>query len=473
MGERKPVFVAPEEIEQQNRFMSLIREHPYRPKSYHIITFGCQMNMHDSEKLAGMLQSMGIPESPTKEEAGFVLYNTCCVRDNAERRALGNVIWLKELKKKNPKLLIGVCGCMIQQQGMADKLLNQYKFVDIAFGTHNLHRFPEILYKELEISKPVVEVCFQEDLIAEDIPIRRPTPYQAYITIMYGCNNFCSFCIVPYVRGRERSRSPESILSEAQKLYDGGVKEIMLLGQNVNSYGGGLDEAMSFPKLLAELDQIGIPRIRFMTSHPKDLSDELIHVMAQGKHICPHFHLPVQSGNDEILKAMNRRYTRDQYMRRVEELRIAVPGIGITTDLIVGFPGETESQFLDTMSLVREVRYDAAFTFIYSPREGTSAAKMEGRIPTEVASDRIKRLIEAQEEITAQIHQELIGQKEQVLVESLSKRDFQQVSGKGMRNITISFPGSEEDIGKIIPVTITSSGVSTLRGERIVEGEES
>ncbi len=472
MGERKPVFVTPKEIEQQTRFTDLIKEHPAKPKSYHIITFGCQMNMHDSEKLAGMLQGMGIPEAPTKEEAGFVLYNTCCVRDNAERRALGNVIWLKELKKKNPDLLIGVCGCMIQQQGMADKLLGQYKFIDIAFGTHNLHRFPEILYKELESSRPVMEICFQEDLIAEDIPIRRPTPYQAYITIMYGCNNFCSFCIVPYVRGRERSRSPESILTEAQKLYESGVKEIMLLGQNVNSYGGGLDAAMSFPKLLQELDQIGIPRIRFMTSHPKDLSDELIRVIADGRHICPHFHLPVQSGNDEILKAMNRHYTREQYLRRVGELRRAVKDISMTTDLIVGFPGETEAQFLDTMSLVREVRYDAAFTFIYSPREGTKAAAMECRIPAEVSADRIRRLIAAQEEITAEIHQGLIGQKEQVLVESLSKRDHKQVSGKGTRNITISFPGTGEDIGKIIPVTITSSGVSTLRGEREDEGEE-
>ena len=472
MGDRAPVFVTPEEIKQQNRFVNLIREHPARPKSYYIITFGCQMNMHDSEKLAGMLQAMDIPEAPTKEEAGFVLYNTCCVRDNAERRALGNVIWLKELKKKNPELLIGVCGCMIQQQGMADKLLNQYKFIDVAFGTHNLHRFPEIFYKELESSRPVVEVCFQEDLIAEDLPIRRPTPYQAYITIMYGCNNFCSFCIVPYVRGRERSRSPESILAEAQTLYDSGVKEIMLLGQNVNSYGGGLDAAMGFPKLLHELDQIGIPRIRFMTSHPKDLSDELIRVMAEGKHICPHFHLPVQSGNDEILKAMNRRYTREQYLLRVDQLRRAVPNIGITTDLIVGFPGETEAQFLDTMSLVREVRYDAAFTFIYSPREGTRAAKMEGRIPAQVSTDRIQRLIATQEEITADIHKGLIGQREHVLVESLSKRDHKQVSGKGMRNITISFSGAEEDKGRIIPVTITSTGVSTLRGERDDEGEK-
>ena len=467
MGERAPVIVTPEEMAQQSHFMDLVRMHAGRPKSYHIITFGCQMNMHDSEKLAGMLKSMGIPEAPTKEEAGFVIYNTCCVRDNAERRALGNVIWLKELRKKNPDLLIGVCGCMIQQQGMAEKILNQYKFIDIAFGTHNLHRFPEILYKEMESARPVVEVCYQENLIAEDLPILRPNPYQAYITIMYGCNNFCSFCIVPYVRGRERSRSPESILEEARKLYDGGVQEIMLLGQNVNSYGGGLEAVMSFPKLLKELDAIGIPRIRFMTSHPKDLSDELMEVMSSGRHIMPHFHLPVQSGNDEILQAMNRRYTRDQYLRRVEALRSAVPGIGITTDLIVGFPGETEAQFLDTLSLVKEVRYDAGFTFIYSAREGTRAAKMEGRVSDEVATDRIQRLIAAQEEITAEIHKDLIGQRESVLVESLSKRDIKKVSGKGMRNITVSFPGTTDDIGKIIPVTITSSGVSTLRGEKI------
>jgi len=467
MGERAPVIVTPEEMAQQTHFIDLVRMHADRPKSYHIITFGCQMNMHDSEKLAGMLKSMGIPEAPTKEEAGFVIYNTCCVRDNAERRALGNVVWLKELRKKNPDLLIGVCGCMIQQQGMAEKILQQYKFVDIAFGTHNLHRFPEILYKELDCSKPVIEVCNQENLIAEDVPILRPNPYQAYITIMYGCNNFCSFCIVPYVRGRERSRSPQSILEEARKLYDGGVQEIMLLGQNVNSYGGGLDAVMSFPKLLKELDGIGIPRIRFMTSHPKDLSDDLIEVMASSRHIMPHFHLPVQSGNDDILKAMNRRYTREQYMHRVETLRSRVPGIGITTDLIVGFPGETEAQFLDTLSLVHEVGYDGAFTFIYSPREGTQAAKMDGRIDDQLATERLQRLIAAQEANTAKIHQGLIGQKEHVLVEGLSKRDQKQVSGKGMRNITISFPGTEDDVGKIIPVTITSSGVSTLRGERI------
>lgn len=467
MSERAPVLVTPEELTQQEAFMDLVRKHPARPASYHIVTFGCQMNVHDSEKLAGMLKAMGIPEATSKEEAGLVIYNTCCVRDNAERRALGNVIWLKELKKRNPALLIGVCGCMIQQQGMAEKLQRQYKFIDLAFGTHNLHRFPELLYQELESARPVVEVCTQENLIAEGLPIRRLTSYQAYITIMYGCNNFCSFCIVPYVRGRERSRSPESILEEAQSLVKSGVKEIMLLGQNVNSYGGGVEGAISFPELLEKLDSIDVPRIRFMTSHPKDLSPELIRVMANSRHICPHFHLPVQSGDDEILKAMNRRYTRDQYLQKLGALRSAVPGIGVTTDLIVGFPGETEAQFQNTLSLVKEARFDAAFTFIYSPREGTRAATMDGRVPADIAADRIKRLIAAQEAITGEIHQSLIGQKEEVLVESLSKRDARQVSGKGTRNITISFTGGQEDIGKIIPVRITSSGVTTLRGERI------
>lgn len=467
MGERKPILVTPEEMQAQAHYMDLVNQHTEKPRQYHIITFGCQMNVHDSEKLAGMLKAMGAKEAPSKEEADLVLFNTCCVRDNAERKALGNVLWLKELKKSRPELMIGVCGCMIQQPGMAERILSQYRFVDIAFGTHNLHRLPEMLYKVLETRHPVVEVCFDENRIAEDVPIQRPNTYQAYLTIMYGCNNFCSFCIVPYVRGRERSRSAQAIIEEAVQLKESGVKEIMLLGQNVNSYGNDQQGELRFPQLLKELDQLGIPRIRFMTSHPKDLSDELIQVMADGKHICPHFHLPVQSGNDAVLKAMNRRYTREQYLNRVSALRKAIPNIGLTTDLIVGFPGETDEQFQDTLSLVEEVRYDAAFTFIYSPRSGTRAADMAGQVTKEVAADRIQRLIALQESSIRAVHESLIGMNDLVLVENLSKRDQKQVSGKGMRNITISFPGSPQDIGRIIPVRITSSGSNTLRGERI------
>ncbi|MBQ8536221.1 MAG: tRNA (N6-isopentenyl adenosine(37)-C2)-methylthiotransferase MiaB [Clostridia bacterium] len=463
MHERQAVTIAPEEILRQEEFMAQVAAHPCRPLSYHIVTFGCQMNAHDSENLAGMLTHMGLTEAAEKENADFVIYNTCCVRDNAERKALGNVTWLKELKKEKPDLMIGVCGCMIQQPGMADKILKQYKFVDLAFGTHNLYRFPELFMQALETRRPVIEVMDVDGSIAEELPVKRLNPYHAYINIMYGCNNFCSYCIVPYVRGRERSRTPEAIIEEAKALRDSGVQEIMLLGQNVNSYDGGI----TFAQLLKRLDEVGIPRIRFMTSHPKDLSQELIDVIASGKHICHQFHLPVQAGNDEILHAMNRHYTRASYLEKVTALRKAVPDIGLTTDLIVGFPGETEEQFQDTLSLVEEVGYDAAFTFIYSPRVGTKAACMPGQVDAKVSQDRILRLIALQEKMTAKANQAMLGKTEQVLVEGLSKRDKTMVSGKGLRGITISFPGSSEDVGKIIAVKVTSCGVNTLRGERI------
>ena len=460
----EPVYVTEAERLEQESAIQKILELPQRPKSFHIVTYGCQMNAHDSEKLAGILTQMGMTEASDRRDADFVLFNTCCVRDNAERRALGNVTWLKELKKDKPELLIGVCGCMVQQPQMAQRILKQYRFIDLAFGTHNLHCLPSLLYNLLTQKNRVVSVTDQETLIAEGLPVKRLNPYHAYITIMYGCDNFCSYCIVPYVRGRERSRKMADILTEAEGLLKSGVKEIMLLGQNVNSYGNGTGE--TFPKLLRELDAMGVPRLRFMTSHPKDLSDELIEAMADCRHICNHLHLPVQSGNDEILRLMNRRYTREDYMRKVEKLRAAVPGIGLTTDLIVSFPGETESQFEDTCSLVREVGYVAAFTFIYSPREGTQAARMEGRIPEAESTRRIEKLIREVEASTARVHQSMIGSKEQVLIEGLSKRDPNQVSGKGTRNITITLDGTAGDAGKIIPVTITSAAVNTLRGER-------
>lgn len=465
MHDHEPIVVSQEEKGRQEAFMAQVAAHPCRPTSYHIVTFGCQMNAHDSENLAGMMARMGMAEAPEKEGADFVIYNTCCVRDNAERKALGNVTWLKELKKERPELMIGVCGCMIQQPGMAERILKQYKFVDLAFGTHNLYRFPELMLQALETRRPVVEVLEGQNIIAEDLPVKRLNPYHAYINIMYGCDNFCSYCIVPYVRGRERSREPQAILDEAKALRDSGVQEIMLLGQNVNSYGGG--QSMGFAQLLYALDQVGIPRIRFMTSHPKDLSQELIDVIAAGRHICHQFHLPVQAGNNEILAAMNRRYTREAYLEKVAALRRAVPDIGLTTDLIVGFPGETEAQFRDTLSLVEEVGYDAAFTFIYSPRIGTRAADMPGQVDPKVSQERILRLIALQERKTAQANQAMLGKTEQVLVEGPSRRDKRQVSGKGLRGITISFPGTEQDIGKILPVRITSCGVNTLRGERI------
>lgn len=466
MNKTTPIYVSPQEAERQRQTAQAFSSLPDRPRTYHIVTYGCQMNAHDSEKLAGILHGMGLEESPRREEADFVLFNTCCIRDNAERRALGNVTWLKEIKKQRPSMLIGVCGCMVQQSHMAEKILKQYKFIDLAFGTHNMHELPSLLYRRVEKNSQVVSILDQENLIAEDVPLRRASGYHAYVTIMYGCDNFCSYCVVPYVRGRERSRRMGDILREVEGLRESGVQEIMLLGQNVNSYqGGGPGE--SFPALLKALDGLGVPRIRFMTSHPKDLSDELVQVMAQGRHICNHLHLPVQSGNDEVLRAMNRGYTRAAYLDRVRRLREAMPEIGFTTDFIVGFPGETEAQFEDSVSLIREVGYDAAFSFIFSPRQGTRAASMPGQVGKEAASRRLERLQEALAESTAKVHREMIGKREQVLVESISKRNQGQVSGKGTRNITVTLDGTQEDIGRVAPVTITSAAANTLRGERI------
>ena len=462
----QPVYVTEAERLEQEHAIAQILDMDSRPRSFHIVTYGCQMNAHDSEKLAGMLLAMGMTEADDRRNADLVLFNTCCVRDNAERRALGNVTWLKELKKDNPELIIGVCGCMVQQPQMAQRILKQYRFIDLAFGTHNLYKLPSLLLNLLNKKTRVVSVSDEDTLIAEGLPIKRLNAHHAYITIMYGCDNYCSYCIVPYVRGHERSRRMIDILHEAEDLVNNGVQEIMLLGQNVNSYGNGSENGDTFPKLIRELDRMGVPRIRFMTSHPKDLSDELIDVMANGRHICNHLHLPVQSGNNEILRLMNRRYTREDYLRKVEKLRASVPGIGLTTDLIVSFPGETEEQFEDTCSLVREVGYDAAFTFIYSPREGTQAARMEGRIPEDESTRRIEKLIREVEASTARVHESMIGKQEFVLIESLSKRDPNKVSGKGTRNITVTLDGSANDIGKIIPVTITSAAVNTLRGER-------
>ena len=468
--EKREYLVPEEEMKRQEEFAAMVRELPHRPKSYHVVTYGCQMNAHDSEKIAGMLEKMGLNASEKREEADLVIFNTCCVRENAERRALGNVTWLKEVRKQKPDMVIAVCGCMIQEPGMAETILKQYRFVDLAFGTANLHKLPEMLYETLNSGMQTVSVE-DRDVIAEDLPVRRLRQDAAYVTIMYGCDNFCSYCIVPYVRGRERSRDPKTILREAEALAASGVKEIMLLGQNVNSYGKGLPGDPTFAGLLKQLDGIGIPRIRFMTSHPKDLSDELIDVMANGKHILPQFHLPVQSGNNEILQKMNRHYSREQYLDRVAKLRKAIPGIGLSTDIIVSFPGETEAQFEDTMSLVREVRYDSAFTFIYSPRTGTKAAKMEGLVPEEVSSERIQRLIALQESLQQETLSRFIGQEEEILVEGISRRSREAVSGKGKHAVSVTVQGSEADIGKILRCRVTGLKNNTLTGER-TEGEE-
>lgn len=431
-------------------------------KRYHIVTYGCQMNAHDSETIAGMLEQMGMTEAAAREDADFVLYNTCCVRENAERRALGNVGWLKELKKVKPELIVGVCGCMVQQDGMAQKLIKRYPFVDIAFGTHNLPELPGMFKKLLDSRERVVSVLDTDGIIAEGLPVKRAGGLMAYVTIMYGCDNFCSYCIVPYVRGRERSRLPEDILREVEQLKTEGVKEIMLLGQNVNSYaGGGID----FAELLRRVDDIGIERVRFMTSHPKDLSDRLIDVMANSKHICHQLHLPVQHGSNRVLSAMNRCYTREHYLGVVKRLRDAMPDIGLTTDLIVGFPGETEEDFNQTIDLVRQVRYDSAYTFIYSPRQGTVAAEMPNQVDEETAKRRIHELIAVQEQITAETYAAQVGHVENVLCEGVSARSERQITGRTQRGITVNFDGSAGMVGSVVPVMITGAGHNTLKGK--------
>ena len=458
--------ISPEEIQHQKVFAQQVRFHPERPQSYYIVTYGCQMNAHDSEIIAGMLEEMGIMPAQDRTQADLVLHNTCCIRENAERKALGNVTWLKEVKKERPQMLIGVCGCMIQQERMATKLLKQYPFVDLAFGTGNLYRLPEYLLDVLNKKERIIRIDKDMNTIAEGLPIRYESPIKAYLTIAYGCNNFCSYCIVPYVRGRERSRLSDEIVKEAESLVASGVKEITLLGQNVNSYGSDSKNEISFASLLHRVSQTGIERIRFMTSHPKDLSDELIREMAENPVIAPHFHLPVQSGNNRILHEMNRQYKREHYLERVEALRKAVPGIGLTTDLIVGFPGETEEEFLDTVSLVEEVRYDSAYTFIFSPRKGTKAADMPGQLDPAVASERIERLIAVQERITGEILSGMKGSTARVLVEGVSKRRDTHLTGKSERNINVNFNGDPSDIGHFVNIRITGAGSNTLRGEK-------
>lgn len=467
MSRTKAPRISQQEMQREQEAIAEVHAMPGRPQTYHIITYGCQMNAHDSEKIAGMLQAMGMQEAARREEADVVLFNTCCIRDNAERKALGNMTWLKQLKAKRPEMVLCVCGCMMQQEKMAKIILRQYPFFDVAFGTHNLHRLPSLMLRALETRRQVIEVSDEPGRIGEGLPVQRDCAFKAYQTIMYGCDNFCSYCIVPYVRGRERSREEADILREAEALLAQGVQEITLLGQNVNSYGNDLQDDASFPRLLRALQAMGVPRIRFMTSHPKDLSDALIEAIADSPRVARHFHLPVQSGSDAILQGMNRGYTREAYLQRVEALCAAIPDIALTTDLIVGFPGESDLDFADTLSLVRQVRFDSAFTFVFSPREGTRAARMQGAIVPEVAKERIGQLIAVQEEISAQVLSSLVGSRQTVLVEERSRRDASQVSGKCERNITCNFAGDVSLVGTYAQVEVMAAGHNTLKARRV------
>ncbi len=420
-----------------------------------VTTFGCQMNARDSEKLLGILTRIGYASTENEEEADFVLYNTCTVRDNANQRVYGRLGFLNSLKRKKPHLKIALCGCMMQEQSVIEKIRRSYRFVDLIFGTHNIFKFAQLLVAMFENQEMIIDIWQETDQIVEDLPVSRKYPYKSGINIMFGCNNFCSYCIVPYVRGRERSRDPKEIIREIEHLVADGVVEVMLLGQNVNSYGKNLEEPVTFAQLLREVEQIeGLQRIRFMTSHPKDLSDELIEVMRHSTKICRHLHLPVQAGSDRILKAMNRRYTKDQYLALVDRIKTAMPDIAITTDIIVGFPGETLADVEETIDVVRKVQYDNAFTFIYSKRTGTPAAAMDNQVPEEVVREGFDKLLKVVQDTARARAARLQGQVMEALVEEVNEQDASLLTGRLSNNMLVHFPAGNIRIGQLVQVSL-------------------
>ncbi|BDF04670.1 tRNA (N6-isopentenyl adenosine(37)-C2)-methylthiotransferase MiaB [[Clostridium] hylemonae] len=442
-------------IEKAKQYVTEKAREIARPLTFCVTTFGCQMNARDSEKLRGILERIGYEEA-AEDEADFVIYNTCTVRENANTRVYGRLGQLKPRKIRNPHMMIGLCGCMMQEPEVVEKLKKSYRFVDLVFGTHNIYKFAELIVSRFESGGMVIDIWKDTDKIVEDLPNERKYSFKSGVNIMFGCNNFCSYCIVPYVRGRERSRAPEAIIREIEHLVEDGVTEVMLLGQNVNSYGKTLDTPVTFAALLKEIEKIeGLERIRFMTSHPKDLSDELIEVMGSSHKICRHLHLPVQSGSTDILKKMNRHYTKEQYLELVRKIREAVPGISLTTDIIVGFPGETEEDFQETLDVVRRVRYDSAFTFIYSKRTGTPAAVMEEQVPGEVVKDRFDRLLGEVQSIAREVCSVHEGSVQRALVESVSDHDSTLVTGRLGNNLLVHFPGSPDLIGTYADVELT------------------
>ena len=450
-----------EEPERQYYYIAKARQYVQEksqkkgcPLTFCVNTFGCQMNARDSEKLIGILEQIGYVKKET-EDADFVIYNTCTVRENANNKVYGRLGYLHSQKKKNPDMMIGLCGCMMQEPKVVEKIRTSYRFVDLVFGTHNIYKFAELIVAAFESTGMIVDIWKDTDKIVEDLPVERKYTFKSGVNIMFGCNNFCSYCIVPYVRGRERSRDPKDIIREIERLVADGVVEVMLLGQNVNSYGKNLEHPMTFAQLLEEVEKIdGLERIRFMTSQPKDLSDELIEVLGKSKKICKHLHLPLQSGSSRILKEMNRHYTKEQYLELVKKIRAAVPDIALTTDIIVGFPGETEEDFLETMEVVKEVQYDSAFTFIYSKRTGTPAATKEDQVSPEVVKDRFDRLLHVVQEIGSQKAGALQGTVQKVLIEEINAQDEHLVTGRLSNNSVVHVPGGADLIGKIVNVSL-------------------
>lgn len=443
-------------IEKLKEIVQKQSEEKGRPMTACVVTFGCQMNERDSEKLKGILKGAGY-ELTESEKADVVLYNTCTVRENADTRVFGRLGYLNTIKKKNKEMIIGLCGCMGQEPHIVEKLKESYKFVDLIFGTFNVYKLAELLYARITSGNSIIDVWEESKEFVELLPTERKYSFKSGVNIMYGCDNFCTYCIVPYVRGREKSRPVEDIVDEIKRLTETGVVEVCLLGQNVNSYGKGLDGNVTFASLLREIEKIdGLQRIRFMTPHPKDLSDEVIEVMANSKKICRHIHLPAQSGSSNILKKMNRNYTREDYLALVDKIKTAMPDISITTDLIVGFPGETEEDFEDTLSLVKEVGYSSTFTFQYSKRTGTPAATFEDQVPEEVMTERFNRLLETVKESSG-CNDDLSGKTMDVLVEGKNEKLEGYLSGRLSNNMLVHFKGDEDLIGKIIDVHIDES----------------
>lgn len=471
--------VSEDAVKKQQQYADMIKVqntekyHDKKPK-YMITTWGCQMNEHDSENLSGMFEYMGYELTDREEDADVILYNTCAIRENAELKVYGNLSLLKHIKENRDDMIIGVCGCMMQQPHVVEELKKKYSHVDIVFGTHNIYQFPEMLYQQLTSNAgQLIDVWDIDGQIIEGLPTNRKFDVKSFVNIMYGCNNFCTYCIVPYTRGRERSREPKDILDEIRFLANEGIKEITLLGQNVNSYGKTLEQNYTFADLLRDVNDIdGIERIRFMSSHPKDLSDELIDAMAKLPKVCESLHLPIQSGSTRLLKKMNRHYSKEDYYLLVDKLRAKIPNIGFTTDIMVGFPGETEEDFLETMEVVERVQYDSAFTFLYSVRKGTPAEKMEDQVPEEVKKERFQRLLEPVNRIAAEKNHAYAGKVVEVLVESVSKRDETKLTGRTRENKLVNFDRPEGDwIGKIVHVKITNPKSFSLNGEMVSDEE--
>ncbi|WP_108305866.1 tRNA (N6-isopentenyl adenosine(37)-C2)-methylthiotransferase MiaB [Metalysinibacillus jejuensis] len=437
-------------------------------RKFYIRTYGCQMNEHDTEVMAGIFMALGYEPTENIEESDIVLLNTCAIREGAENKVFGELGFLLKYKRKNPNMLIGVCGCMSQEENVVKRILKQYQHVDMVFGTHNIHRLPTIL-KEAYLSKEmVVEVWSKEGDVIENLPKKRLGSIKAWVNIMYGCDKFCTYCIVPYTRGKERSRRPEEIIQEVRSLAAEGYQEIMLLGQNVNAYGKDFDDiTYGLGDLMKELSTIDIPRIRFTTSHPRDFDDYLIEVLAQKGNLVEHIHLPVQSGSNEILKIMARKYTREHFLQLVDKIKTAIPDVALTTDIIVGYPNETEEQFEETLSLYREVGFEMAYTYIYSAREGTPAAKMQDNVPDDVKKQRLDRLNEVVREYSAKALEKLVGTEIEVLVEGSSKRRDDVLAGYTRKNRLVNFEGPADSVGKLVTVKIIEAKSHSLVGEFI------